>query len=262
MNKKIYKKFIFILFLLTLSVNVFPKQKNNSKNITTPQNIYNITGILNNDLNSINKVYFINGTNLTSSKNKTTLVSKNIYNITGISGNDLSSTSKVYFITGTGFTNTKKIKNNNNQKHLLSQPAMAGTIYNINGSNINSNSSNKIYLVTGKNLRDPKTKWNLTKIQKAKLEYLEMEEESKLIALGNELKLRQRLLDDELSKQDFNEYIINNLLTDIKYLTTDIEQVKFDKKRKTRYLLSQEQYIQYESKLQNKQKKKKKKKSN
>ena len=248
MNKKIYKKFIFILFLLTLTVNVFPKQKNNSKSAS--QNIYNINGISNNASTSTNQVYSINGADFVSPNNKPTITSQNIYNINGVLDNDTNSTNQVYFVTGTGFANTNK---SNNKNYLY--PALIN-IYNINGVfDSDLNSTNKVYFITGKNLRDPK---NLTKNQKAKLEYFEMEEESKIKALQNELELRQRLLDDEFSKQDFNEYIINNLLNDIKYLTTDIEQVKFDKKRKTRYILSQEQYIQYESDLQKKLKKKKK----
>jgi len=207
MNKKIFISLIFAAFLLTLTVNVFPKQ-NSRKTGAEQDKVYNINGVFPADSNSGGKTFLVTGKFFTKRKNTADIESQT-YKINGILESDLKP-------------------------------------------------SGRTYVITGKNIGAAKTGY-LTSTQKAKIEYLEMEEESKISAIENELAVRQRLLDEEFSKQDVSEYNINNLLNDIKYLNNDLEQVKFEKKRKTRYLLTQEQYLQYQQDLEKKQKKKKKK---
>lgn len=243
MNNKIYTIFISVIILLILTVNIFPKQQNISSKLNSQDNVYGINGIFKHEGD---KTYLVTGNLLYGKKTeKPAKETGTTYNISGIFDNTHDKSAKVYNITG--------ISQKNATVSAFDSPA-----YKITGildSDINP--SGKTYFITGRNLGLRKTGY-LTKNQKAKLEYLEMEEESKIIALENELAVRRRLLDEEFAKQDFSEYSVTNLLNDIKYLNNDLEQIKFDKKRKERYLLTQEQYIQYQNDSEKKQKKKKK----
>lgn len=243
MNKKIYTTFISVIILLTLAVNIFPEQQNNSSNLTSKNNVYGINGTFR---HVQSKTYFVTGENSYARKTDESQDKETTFAISGIFDNINNKSARTYYVTGF-FAKNKTVS-------AFDFPA-----YKITGILDNDiNPSGKTYFITGKNLGFKKSGY-LSKNQKAKLEYLEMEEESKIIALENELAVRRRLLDEELSKQDFSEYSATNLLNDIKYLNNDLEQIKFDKKRKERYLLTQEQYIQYQQDLEKKQKKKKKK---
>ncbi|MFA7073631.1 MAG: hypothetical protein WC234_00415 [Endomicrobiaceae bacterium] len=242
MNKKIYTTFISLIILLTLTVNIFPKQQNNSSNLTSKNNVYGINGIFN---HARSKTYSVTGELSYARVTGKSHEEETTFDISGIFDNIYDKSAKVYYLTGI-FPKDKTVSN-------IDSP-----VYKITGIlNSNFSHSGKTYFITGRNLGFKKTGY-LTKTQKAKLEYLEMEEESKIIALENELAVRRRLLDEEFAKQNFSEYSVTNLLNKKKNLNNDLEQIKFDKKRKTRYLLTQEQYIQYQHNLEKKQKKKKK----
>ena len=90
----------------------------------------------------------------------------------------------------------------------------------------------------------------LTDYQKAKLEYILMEEESKLLGLRRMLNVAKKLLYSELSKENYNLSVIASLKQEILSTASDIELVKFETECKIRGLLSLDQYKRLESKIQ------------
>jgi len=90
----------------------------------------------------------------------------------------------------------------------------------------------------------------LTDYQKAKLEYILMEEENKLFGLRRMLNVAKKLLYSELSKENYNLTIISNLKQEILSTASDIELVKFETECKIRGLLSLEQYKKIEKAIQ------------
>lgn len=169
-----------------------------------------------------NNVYFISGDEKSG-------ISKNEYTITGEEGPEsdasvpkdgkrLNNGLSVYEVTGE--------ENKFNLTYLDLRK-----VYNIDGSEDVQNAEKKL---------------KLNDIQKSKLEYLEMEEKYKVGAIEKDLQIKKKMLEDELSKDNFDAYVIDNLSNDIKQLASDIEKIRIDAKKKTRRILLPEQYSQYE----------------
>lgn len=90
----------------------------------------------------------------------------------------------------------------------------------------------------------------LTEHQKAKLDYILMEEESKIAGLQKNLDTSKKLLYLELEKENYNLTTIKNLKEEITKTSSDIETIKFETECKIRGLLSLEQYSKLEKKIQ------------
>lgn len=131
-----------------------------------------------------------------------------------------------------------------------------GKTFEITGDEIGKKKETE-FVVTGneiskkhKQINQTKQSEELTDYQKAKLEYILMEEESKLFGLRRMLNVAKKLLYSELSKENYNLTVISNLKQEILSTASDIELVKFETECKIRGLLSLEQYKKLESKIQ------------
>lgn len=111
---------------------------------------------------------------------------------------------------------------------------------------VTGNEINKKY----KQNKQTKQSEKLTDYQKAKLEYIFMEEKSKLFGLRRMLNVAKILLYSELSQENYNLTIIGNLKQEILSTASDIELIKFETECKIRGLLSLEQYNKLKSKIQ------------
>lgn len=106
---------------------------------------------------------------------------------------------------------------------------------------------NKALKVKKENKKD---KDILTEHQKAKLEYIFMEEESKISGLKRNLETLKKLLYLELEKENYDLTTIKNLKEEITKTSSDIEIIKFETECKIRGLLSLDQYNKLEDKIQ------------
>ena len=131
-----------------------------------------------------------------------------------------------------------------------------GKTFEITGDEIGKKKETE-FTVTGneiskkyKQIKQTKQSEDLTDYQKAKLEYILMEEESKLFGLRRMLNVAKKLLYSELSKENYNLTVISNLKQEILSTASDIELVKFETECKIRGLLSLEQYKKIEKAIQ------------
>ena len=135
----------------------------------------------------------------------------------------------------------------------LKETSKTGKTFELTGNEIGKKKETEFFL-TGKEFdkksfaAKQKTE-ELTDYQKAKLEYILMEEKSKLFGLRRMLEVAKKLLYSELSKENYNLAIIANLKQEILSTASDIELVKFETECKIRGLLSLEQYKKLEKKI-------------
>lgn len=130
------------------------------------------------------------------------------------------------------------------------ETSKTGKTFELTGTEIGKKKDTSL-TVTGKETSNKyKQKEDLTDYQKAKLEYILMEEENKLFGLKRMLIVAKKLLYSELSKENYNLSVIANLKQEILSTASDIELVKFETECKIRGLLSLEQYKKIESKIQ------------
>ena len=170
------------------------------------------------------------------------------YNVNGIEENSNVKASKSYDITGV-FNIGNKVSRIKNK----------GIVYHITGmeNKFRVDDSKKTFNVTGTEIMGFSDKLIFTKYQKAQLEYLEMEREYKILAIDKEISSRQKMIDEELSKEYFDVFFIDELTKEIKILTVDKTTVNINVDKKIRYVLSPEQYTKYKQKQNKKNKKKK-----
>ncbi|MBR3627894.1 MAG: hypothetical protein IKN42_03485 [Elusimicrobia bacterium] len=131
--------------------------------------------------------------------------------------------------------------------------------YNITGIENKFNLSDKelksVYNIDGTEIVRYSKKAFLTKYQKAQIEYLEMERKYKTLVLDNEIKLKKKMLDEELASDFSDVFLIDELSKDIKSLAIDKETVYINVEKKIRYVLSPDQYLKYKQKQNKKNKK-------
>ena len=128
-----------------------------------------------------------------------------------------------------------------------------GKTFEITGDEIGKKKEKDLTLTgneTNNKYKQNKQREELTDYQKAKLEYILMEEENKLFGLRRMLNVAKKLLYSELSKENYNLTIISNLKQEILSTASDIELVKFETECKIRGLLSLEQYKKIEKAIQ------------
>jgi hypothetical protein len=93
----------------------------------------------------------------------------------------------------------------------------------------------------------------LTSFQKKKLEYFQMEFDSKVAVLKKDLFLKRKLFSEELSKNSdqVDVFLLEQLADEIKYLATTIEQLWIGTELNIRNSMSYEQYSSFKSKQKN-----------
>ena len=94
----------------------------------------------------------------------------------------------------------------------------------------------------------------LTAHQKAKLDYIFMEEQGKISALDKNLQTAKKLFYLELLKEDYNLTTIKNLKQEITKTSSDIETVRFETECKIRGIVSLDQYKKLEKRIQKRRK--------
>ena len=124
--------------------------------------------------------------------------------------------------------------------------------YNITGIENKFSLSDKelknIYNIDGTEKVKYSKKLLLTKYQKAQIEYLEMERNCKTLVLDNEINLKKKMLNEELARNLADVFLIDELSKEIKLLAVDKETVDINVDKKIRYVLTQEQYLEYKQK--------------
>lgn len=130
--------------------------------------------------------------------------------------------------------------------------------YNITGMenkfNLSDKELKKVYNINGTEIVKYSKKLLLTKYQKAQIEYLEMERKYKTLILDNEIKLKKKMLNEELASDFADVFLIDALSKDIKSLAVDKQTVDINVEKKIRYILTSEQYLKYRKKQNKKNK--------
>ncbi|MDD5021026.1 MAG: hypothetical protein PHR82_02680 [Endomicrobiaceae bacterium] len=100
----------------------------------------------------------------------------------------------------------------------------------------------------------------LTELQKNKLEYFQMEFDSKISVLNKDLSLKRKLFSEELIKpgDKVDVLLLEQLADEIKYLATTVEQLWMDTELNIRNSMSYEQYAEFKSKQENQKNNKRK----
>lgn len=121
-------------------------------------------------------------------------------------------------------------------------------VYDVTGMEARFNTEKKdknTFEVDGREIYKYSKKLSLTKYQKAQIDYLEMERKSKILVINKELNYRKKLLDEELSNELQDAFIIEEISREIKMLAADRETVNINVDKKIRYVLDSEQYLIY-----------------
>lgn len=92
------------------------------------------------------------------------------------------------------------------------------------------------------------TKLLLTKYQKAQINSLEMERRSKISSIDNGIFARKQMLDEELSKESYDDFVIDKISKEIKTLVVDKETINLNVDKKLRYVLGPDKYLIYKQK--------------
>lgn len=239
---KIFFKLFIILFL---SINLFAAKKNT--------NVDRINKIVKNEKEGV--AYL--GLQKEAPKQ---------YRITGNFKKDNKYNKKKYsfdkiFISGQEQT-FESTKDNNLDKGIFfienDLNKIKTVVYNITGSekkfDLSDSEKRKVYNIDDREISTFSKKLILTKYQKAQIDYLEMEKKYKIFAIEKEISLRKKMLNEELSKDDHDIFLVEKLSGEIKLLAIDRKAVYVDVDKKIRCVLDFGQYLKYKEK----QKKKKK----
>lgn len=125
-----------------------------------------------------------------------------------------------------------------------------------NGFDVLAMDPDTIYNIDGTEISYYHKRLTFTDYQKAQIKYLEMERQSKILALDREINSKKKLLDEELSGGFTDVFLIDELSKEIKSLAVDKETVNINVDKKIRYILAPEQYLKYKEKQNKKNKKK------
>lgn len=100
----------------------------------------------------------------------------------------------------------------------------------------------------------------LTEFQENKLEYFQMEFDSKISVLKRDLFLKRKLFSEEITKpvDKVDILLLEQLADEIKYLATTVEQLWMDIELNIRNSMSYEQYAEFKLKQENQKNNKKK----
>ncbi|GAB1401274.1 hypothetical protein MASR1M68_01850 [Elusimicrobiota bacterium] len=100
----------------------------------------------------------------------------------------------------------------------------------------------------------------LTELQENKLEYYQMEFDSKVSVLNRDLSLKRKLFSEEITKPNdkVDVLLLEQLADEIKFLATTIEQLWIDAELNIRNSMSYEQYADFKLKQENQKTNKKK----
>lgn len=166
--------------------------------------------------------------------------------------NDKMDKANKIFITGKE-QNGQNVNSANNTKlksnKIKSKSKTKVYVYNITGTenkfNLTENEKRNIYDIDGREISSYSKKLVLTKYQKAQIDYLEMERKYKILAIEKELDLKKKMLDEELSKDFYDVYYVEDLSNEIKKLAVDKETVSINVAKKIRYVLDSDQYLKY-----------------
>lgn len=100
----------------------------------------------------------------------------------------------------------------------------------------------------------------LTEFQENKLDYYQMEFDSKILVLNRDLSLKRKLFSEEITKPNdkVDVLLLEQLADEIKFLATTIEQLWIDIELNIRNSMSYEQYAEFKLKQENQKNNKKK----
>ena len=124
------------------------------------------------------------------------------------------------------------------------------------GFDLLNTNSGVIYNISGNEVQIPR-RLSFTEYQKAQVNYLEMERKYKTLALEKEISSKKKILDEELTSEFSDVFLIDALSREIKALAVDKETVNINIDKKIRYVLPPEQYLKYKQKQNKKNKKNK-----
>lgn len=241
---KMYKMFFKLLIILFLSINLFAAKKS--------KDIDKINEIVKNEKKDV--AYL--GLQKEAPKQ---------YRITGNFKKDNKYNKKKYsfnkiFISGQEQTFENTTDNDLDKKGIFGIEndlnKVKTVVYNITGSenkfNLSDSEKRNIYDLDDREISSFSKKLILTKYQKAQIDYLEMERKYKILAIEKEITLRKKMLEEELSKDNYNVFLVEKLSSEIKILAIDRETVDINVDKKIRYVLDFDQYLKYKEKQKKK----------
>ena len=86
----------------------------------------------------------------------------------------------------------------------------------------------------------------LTQDQIAQMKEIREQNKIKTKQIIEEIRKKDRAIDEELLKENYDRVAVNNLLQEIRQLSADMSQIRIDDKIKVRSILTQEQFSKIE----------------
>ena len=86
----------------------------------------------------------------------------------------------------------------------------------------------------------------LTQDQISQMEEISEQNRIRTIEIIKEIRKKDKAIDEELLKENYDRSVVNNLLQEIRQLSADMAQLRIDDKIKVRSILTQEQFLKIE----------------
>lgn len=86
----------------------------------------------------------------------------------------------------------------------------------------------------------------LTQDQIAQMKEIREQNKIKTKQIIDEIRKKDKAIDEELLKENYDRVLVNNLLQEIRQLSADMSQIRIDDKIKVRSILTQEQFSKIE----------------